>query len=253
MKKSKINFKVNRMVEGIEEKAGRIQVKTIPSVSETEHKEKERAVQELEAEKVLVCIGRKPNTQGIGLENVGVKVDDKGWIITNDLMETSTLGIYAIGDVLGPSKIMLAHVASAEGIIAAENAGGKRLKMDYNIVPNAIFTMPEIAGVGLTELQAVEKGYQIRSDKVLFRNIGKSHVIGEIAGETKIVSDIENGKILGIHIIGPQATDLIAEGVLALKMGCTVKDLAETIHAHPTLSEIVSETANLALDRPLHG
>jgi len=171
----------------------------------------------------------------------------------NERMETNVAGIYAIGDVLGPSKIMLAHVASAEGLIAAENALGQTLRMDYNVVPNAIFTMPEVANVGLTESQALDKGYNLRSDRVLFRNIGKSHVIGEIAGEAKIVSDIENGKILGIHLIGPHATDLIGEGTLALKMGCHVRDLAETIHAHPTLSEIISETAHVALDRPLHG
>lgn len=253
MKKRKINSLLNRTVEGIEEKDGKLLVKITPFVKGTNSGQKEGHTQELAVEKVMLCTGRKPNTSGIGLENTGVETDDNGWIIVNDRMETNVAGIYGIGDILGPSRIMLAHVASAEGLIAAENALGQTLKMDYNVVPNAIFTMPEIASVGLTESQALDKRYKVRSNKTLFRNIGKSHVIGEIAGEAKIVSDIENGKILGIHIIGPHATDLIAEGTLALKMGCHVKDLAETIHAHPTLSEIMSETAHAAMDRPLHG
>ncbi len=253
MKKRKINFLLNRTVEGAVEKDGKILVKIIPSAPEKDLNQKDQGMQELKVEKVMLCIGRKPNTSGIGLENIGVKTDANGWITANEQMETNVAGVYGIGDVLGPSKIMLAHVASAEGLIAAENSLGQLLRMDYNAVPNAIFTMPEVANVGLTESQALDKGYNARSDRVFFRNIGKAQVIGEIAGEAKIVSDIENGKILGIHLIGPHATDLIAEGSLALKMGCRVKDLSETIHAHPTLSEIIFETAHAALDRPLHG
>jgi dihydrolipoamide dehydrogenase len=253
MKKRKIDFLLNRTVEGIEEKDGKILVKIIQSAADADLKQKNQGMQELKVEKVMLCTGRKPNTSGIGLKNIRVGTDASGWITVNERMETNVAGIYAIGDVLGPSKIMLAHVASAEGLIAAENALGQTLKMDYTVVPNAVFTMPEIANVGLTEAQALGKGYTVRSDRVLFRNIGKSHVIGEIDGEAKIVSDIENGKILGIHLVGPHATDLIAEGSLALKMGCHVKDLAETIHAHPTLSEIIPETARVALERPLHG
>jgi dihydrolipoamide dehydrogenase len=167
-------------------------------------------------------------------------------------METSSAGVYAIGDVLGPSKIMLAHVASTEGTVAAENAmEGNRL-MDYSVVPGAIFTMPEVANVGLTETQAKEQGHAIRSDIVLFRALGKAHVIGEIAGQAKIVSDT-GGKILGVHIVGPHATDLIAEGALAIQMGVSVQDLSATIHAHPTLAEIMLETSLKAMDRGLHG
>lgn len=253
MKKRKIDFLLNHTVEGIEEKDGKLHVKTIPFGIDKDLEQTEGHTQELSVEKVMLCAGRKPNTSGIGLENAGVKTDSSGWVTVNEGMEANVSGIYGIGDMLGPSRIMLAHVASAEGLIAAENAMGKAMGMDYNAVPNAIFTMPEIANVGLTESHALDKGYNVRSDKILFRNIGKSHVIGEIAGEAKIVSDIDNGKILGMHITGPHATDLIAEGTLALKMGCNVKDLAETIHAHPTLSEIICETAHAALDMPLHG
>jgi len=168
-------------------------------------------------------------------------------------METNIPGVYAIGDVLGPSKIMLAHVASREGLIAAENAMGRNLTMKYENVPGVIFTMPEIANIGLTEIQAKEKGYPVRADSVLFRNIGKAHVIGEIAGEAKIVSDSENGKILGIHITGIHAGELIAEAGLVMQMGGTVNDLAETIHAHPTLSEIMTEVSLKATGKGIHG
>jgi dihydrolipoamide dehydrogenase len=207
----------------------------------------------VEVEKVLVCIGRKPNTANIGLEKLGVKTDEKGWIIADERMKTSIPGVYAIGDVLGPAKIMLAHVASKEGLIAAENAMGRNRTMDYNIVPGAIFTMPEVANVGLTEAQAKKKGHNVRTDTVLFRNVAKAQVIGELAGEVKIVSDTETGRILGVHMIGPHATDLIGEGTLAIQMGCTVKELAETIHAHPTLAEIMLEASYKALGKALHG
>ena len=175
-----------------------------------------------------------------------------GWIIADESMETNIPGVYAIGDVLGPSKMMLAHVASTEGIVAAESAMGIQRKMDYGCVPGAIFTSPEVADVGLTEALARGDGRDIRSDTVLFRTLGKAQVIGNIAGQAKIVSSPDSGKIMGVHIIGPHAADLIAEGTLAIKMGATVSDLAETIHAHPTLSEIMLETCFSALDRGLH-
>ena len=204
-------------------------------------------------EKVLVCIGRAPNTTGLGLEALGVQVDKKGWVAANERMETRAANVYAIGDILGPSRIMLAHVASAEGLVAAENALGGSREMDYAAVPSAIFTSPEVANAGLTEAQAKEQGYQARSDSVLFRTLGKAQVIGEIAGQAKIVSERGSGRILGVHIIGPHATDLIAEGVLAIQQGAGVQDLAHTIHAHPTLSEIMLETSYKAIDRSLHG
>jgi len=144
-------------------------------------------------------------------------------------------------------------VASTEGLVAAENAMGKRRIMNYDIIPGTAFTMPEVANVGLTEVQAREQGYDVRSDSVLFRNLGKAHVIGEIAGQAKIVSDRESGRILGVHLVGPHASDLIAESALAMQLGCTVKQLADTMHAHPTLPEIMLEASFKALDRPLHG
>ena len=168
-------------------------------------------------------------------------------------MRTNVENIYAIGDVLGLGKVMLAHVASHEGIVAVENAMGGSEKMDYVAVPNAIFTSPEVACVGLTESQALQKGRDIRADTFLFRNIGKSQVIGEIAGQVKIVSEKASGRILGVHMIGPHVTDLISEGTLAIQTGCTVSQLTRTIHPHPTLSEIMQEVAYKALDKGIHG
>jgi dihydrolipoamide dehydrogenase len=148
---------------------------------------------------------------------------------------------------------MLAYVASAEGLVAAENALGGRREVTYDVIPGVVFTVPEVADAGLTEAQAVNQGYDVRCATVLFRNLGKPHVIGEIAGEAKVVFEGGSGKILGVHLVGPHASDLIAEGTLALKVGCTVQDLAETMRAHPTLAEIYTEVSFKALGRPLHG
>ena len=253
MKKRKIDFMVNRTVERVEKDGRKTCVTIGPSPFGKELDEKELTPLSLETDKVLVSIGREPNTAHIGMKALGIKMDKKGWILADERMQTNIPGVYAIGDVLGPSKIMLAHVASREGLVAAENAAGIRMEMDYDVVPGAIFTMPEVACVGLSEIEAEERGYNTRSDKVLFRNLGKAHVIGEIAGEAKIISEAGDGRILGVHMVGPHVTDLIAEATLAINTGCTVKQLAETLHAHPTLSEVMFEVSLKALDRSLHG
>ncbi len=253
MKKRKIKLMVNRIVKRVEDNGENVRAIIGPSPFNQEPKEKDIKPLTVEADMLLVCIGRSPNTANAGLERLGIRMDDRGWIIADERMETSVPDIYAIGDVLGPSKTMLAHVASSEGLVAAENVLEGNKVMNYKVVPGAIFTMPEVANVGLTEAQAREKGCNARSDSILFRTLGKAQVTGEIAGQAKIVSDVENGRILGVHIVGPHATDLIAEGTLAVQSGCTVAELAETIHAHPTLSEIMLEASFKALDRPLHG
>jgi dihydrolipoamide dehydrogenase len=250
MKKHKIPFELNTTVRHIDGGGGGVRVALEDAGG---LRDKRREPLALEVEKVLVCIGREACTEGAGLENIGVSVDAQGWIDTNERMETGTPYVYAIGDALGPAKVMLAHVAAKEGTVAADNAMGGRAAMDYRAVPGVIFTMPEVGNVGLTEAQAREAGLPIRAVKVLFRNLGKPHVMGEIAGEVKIVSHAENGRVLGIHVVGPHASDLIAEGTLAVKLGCTVQELAETIHAHPTLSEVIGEAALKAIDRPIHG
>jgi dihydrolipoamide dehydrogenase len=246
MKKRKIKYMVKQTAERVERNGGRLRVSIGTSLSAPDPKGK--SLLSLEVDKVLVCAGRRPNTSNIGLEKLGVNLDPKGWIVVDERMQTNISGVYAIGDVLGPSRAMLAHVASSEGLAAAENAGGGKRVMDYSVVPGAIFTMPEVANVGLSEAQARAQGLPVRAESVLFRNMGKAQVIGEIAGEAKIVSDAETGRILGVHIVGPHATDLIAEGALAIKMRATVKDLAETIHAHPTLSEVMQEVSRKFLD-----
>ncbi|MBC2715584.1 MAG: dihydrolipoyl dehydrogenase [Desulfobacteraceae bacterium] len=253
MKKRKIKIVLNRTVESVENHNEHLRLSIGKSPFSDTQNDETIPSQIIEAEKVLICVGRKPNTEGIGLKRAGVALDQKGWIIANDKMETNVDDIFAIGDVLGPEKIMLAHVASSEGIVAVENAMGGDRCMKYDTVPGAIFTIPEVANVGLTEAQAKESYGAVRADSVLFRHIGKAHVIGEIAGQVKIISEQDSGKILGVHIVGPHATDLIAEGTLAVQKGCTVKELAETIHAHPTLSEAMMETAMKSSGMEIHG
>lgn len=251
MRKRKIDFFVNRTVRGVKYGQSGLYVNIGLSPFSDKTEGKEPLV--VETEKLLVCIGRRPNTDDIGIDSIGITTDKQGWIQVNNKMGTNIENVYALGDVLGPDKIMMAHVASAEGIVAAENAMGGNRTMKYDVIPGAIFTTPEIAAVGLTETQALNKGIKIRADTVLFRNISKAQVLGDIAGQVKMISQRDTGKILGVHIIGPHATDLIAEGALAVKRGCTVKQLSGTIHAHPTLAEIMLETSLKALDRELHG
>jgi len=247
MKKKKINCLLGQKVKTVKEVNGKLRAALAPS---SEIRAEPTVV---EADQILVCIGRRPNTDGIGLENIGLSPDAGGWIPVNERMETTAADVYAVGDILGPDKIMLAHVASTEGQVAAGNALGRRQAMNYAVVPSAIFTTPEVANVGLTEAQARQQGREIRADSVLFRSLGKAHVIGEIAGQVKVVSDAATGKILGVHIIGPHATELIAEGTLAMRMGAGVQDLAATIHAHPTISEVMLEVSQKALGRAVHG
>ncbi len=253
MKKRKIKFFVNRVVESIDQGQDGLAVTIGPSPMAQNLKAKDNVPVSVQVAKALVCIGRSPNTKGIGLSTIGVETDAKGWIPVDDRMQTAVPNVYAIGDVLGPERVMLAHVASTEAMLAAENAMGGDRVMDYTAVPGAIFTMPEVACVGLTEEQAVNQGMDARTDTVLFRTIGKAQVIGELAGQASIVSDAGSGRVLGVHIIGPHATDLLGEGALAVANHLTVADLAGTIHAHPTLAEIMLEVGLKAQGKALHG
>ncbi len=195
----------------------------------------------IEAEKMLVSIGRAVNSENMGLEELGVNKGQRGEIIVDKNLQTNVEGIYAIGDVTG--GIMLAHLASKEGIVVAELVMGKTSKVNYDVVPAAIFTSPEIGSVGLREKQAVEKGLKYKVGKFQVRGLGKAHAMGEISGMFKIIADEETDKILGAHIIGPHASDLIHEVAVAMEKGLTVKDIAQTIHAHPTLAEGIMEAA----------
>ncbi len=253
MKKRKIKILTDRTVVSARRTGTGVRAEIGPSPFLSPEKAGKVSPSVIEADAILVCVGRTPLTRGIGLETVGVETDPRGWIVADDHLRTSADGIYAIGDVLGPDRVMLAHVASAEGEVAVENALCGDRAMDYAAVPGAIFTSPEVADVGLTEAGAADRGFDVRADTVWFRSLGKAHVIGEIAGQARIISDRESGRVLGVHIVGPHASDLIAEGGLAVATGATAADIAETIHAHPTLAEILMETAFKAVDRPLHG
>ncbi len=199
-----------------------------------------KGLQEYKVDKVLVAVGRRPNVGNLGLEEIGVQIE-KARIVVNAYMETTVPNIYAVGDVTG--GILLAHVASTEGVVAAVNAMGGHKKMDYTVVPSCIYTAPELASVGITEAQAKSQGIQVVVGKSQFTGSGKALAMGENKGLVKIIADAENGKILGAHILGPQATSLISELALAIRLGVTAVELAETIHAHPSLPETVWEAA----------
>ena len=206
----------------------------------------------IKAEKLAVCIGRSPLSKDLGLEAIQLETSPRGWIEVDDRMETKIKDVYAIGDILGPEKIMLAHVASHEGIIAAENAMGQDRKMNYDAIPGAIFTMPEIGTVGLSEAEALKKGMEINCFSTNFRTLGKAHAIDEITGFAKMIVEKGSGKVLGVHIIGAHATDLVAEATLAINKGLSAQDIAHTVHAHPTLSEIMQELALKASGTAIH-
>lgn len=199
---------------------------------------------ELQADAVLVTVGRIPRTAGLGLEDAGIRTKG-GWIVVDEELRTSVPGIYAVGDALGPDKAMLAHVAEAEGVCAAHNCMGGRERMRHDVIPSAIFTSPESASVGLTEDAACAEGRRIRTAVFQVRELGKAQVMGELAGLCKLVADADTGTLLGAHLAGPHAADLVAEAALALRAGLGVHDLVRTIHAHPTLAEGMRETARL--------
>jgi dihydrolipoamide dehydrogenase len=199
--------------------------------------------QNVEAEKILISIGRKPNTEGIGLEKTHIQ-SERGFVKTNEWMETAEPGIYAIGDiVLGTPQ--LAHVGSMEGIVAVSKIAGKEVRPINPLhIPNVTYCHPEIGSVGLTEPKAREQGYDVKVGKFPFTANSRASIVGAHEGFIKIVSDAKYGEILGVHIIGPQASELIAEAVTAMELEATVEDLMWTIHAHPTLAEAMLDASN---------
>ncbi len=199
--------------------------------------------QKLEAEKILIAVGRKPRTDSIGLEKTHIK-PDRGFIKTDSWMQTGEPGVYAIGDiVLGTPQ--LAHVGAMEGIVAVAKIAGKPGKpINPEHIPNCTYCHPEIGSVGLTEARAEELGYNVKVGKFPFTANSRASIVGQHEGFIKIVSDADHGEILGVHIIGPQATELIAEAVAAMELEATVEDLVWTIHAHPTLAEAMLDASN---------
>lgn len=202
------------------------------------------------ADKMLISVGRRMNSRELGLEAVGVNIGNREEILVDDHMETSVPGVYAIGDVTG--KSMLAHVASAQGKVAVSNAMGIVQSINYDVIPAGIFTLPEIGRVGLTEKQAREQGLKFSVGRFRYGGLGKAQAVGETAGQFKIIADEQSKKILGVHIIGVHAADLIHEGALAMEGGLTVTDVADMIHAHPTLSEGLMEAAEDMTGQAIH-
>lgn len=201
------------------------------------------------ADKVLVCIGRRPDTESLQLEKAGVKTE-RGAVVVDEEFRTNIPGIWCIGDA--NAKCMLAHAASAQGIHVAEQIAGKKCGTRMDLVPSCIYTDPEIASVGMTEEQAKEAGIDYKVGRFPFRGNGRSLILGKGTGFVKIIGDSRYGEILGVHIIGPNATELIAECAVAMHLEACVEDLAETIHAHPTVSESIMEAAESFLGGAIH-
>jgi dihydrolipoamide dehydrogenase len=204
----------------------------------------------VEVDKILQSVGRQPRTEKMNLSGLGVRTDQRGYIITDERMMTNVQGVYAIGDVRGPP--LLAHKASKEGIVAAECIAGLPSAADWTVIPETIFTDPELASVGLTVEKATKAGYQVKMARFQFAALGRALSTGETDGFVKVVSRADNGLVLGVQIVGADASNLISEVALAIEMGATVEDIAQTIHPHPTLPEALMEASESAAGRPIH-
>ncbi len=239
IKKKKIKVSTGTLISQVEVLSGKIKATLADG-------------KEIEAEKALISIGRTFNSAHLGLEEIGVEIGSRGEIVVDEFLKTNVEHVYAIGDVT--NKVQLAHVASAQGIVCVENLfkEGKQVAMKYDVVPSCIFTNPEIATVGLTEAEAEQKGMAVSVGKFAFQASGKALCIGHTEGFVKMVAEKGTDKILGVHILGPHATDLIAEGVLAIEQGITVEALSKTIHAHPTLAECMMEAAEAVHGLSVH-
>ena len=226
--------------------AGKVLKKSVKLTIENAKGETE----EISCDKVLVAVGRRPNTSGTGLAKVGVALDEQGRVAIDDHFQTSVEGVYAIGDLVrGP---MLAHKAEEEGIALAEELAGLPGHVNYDAIPNVVYTEPELAMVGRTEAELKEAGLKFNTGRFQFRANGRAKSLGQETGMVKILADKETDRILGVHMVGPRVSELIAEATLAMEFGASAEDLARTSHAHPTLSEVIREAA-LAVDkRALH-
>jgi len=233
-KKSKIRVETGAKCENVQKTANGVKMKVTLSNGKTE---------DVEAEKLLVAVGRAPNTAGIGLENTKVEVD-RGFIKVNPFQQTAEPGIYAIGDVVAGTP-QLAHVASMQGMVAVGKMAGKPVTpINRNRIPGATYTEPGIGSVGLTEAQAKAAGYKVKIGKFPFMANSKATILGSHDGFVKVVADEKYGEILGVHIIGPQAYELISEAVAAMESEATVETMMHTIHAHPTIYEAIGEAFN---------
>ncbi len=216
---------------------------------EVELETKDGGSEKVSVDKVLVAVGRRPNGSGFGLEEIGVEVDERGFVSVNDHLQTNLPHVYAIGDVARPP--LLAHKAMKEGLVAAEHAAGKPAAYD-TLVPSVIYTSPELASVGMTEAEAKEAGFEVRVGTFKLPVLGRAMTLGVNEGLVKLVGDAESDLLLGFHMVGPNAGDLVSEATLALEMGATLEDLALTQHAHPTIAEGIMEAAEVAHGKAVH-
>lgn len=240
MQRAGIKFKTNARVERAEKKDGQINLHVVTP----------QGTEIVPAQKVLVAVGVQPNSDNIGLEALGVTID-RGAIVVDDNMQTNVPGIYAIGDVT--MKLALAHVASAQGVIAVEAIAGKQPRpLDLNSVPRCTYSHPQVASLGLTESQARETGKETSIGKFPFRANGKALALNDYGGFVKIIADKKYGEILGVHMIGPEVTDLTGELSLAKSMELTPNEIAHAVHAHPTLTEVVAEAALGTMGQAIH-
>ena len=219
--------------------------------AELEYADKDGKTHKIKGDKVLVAVGRRPNTDKLGLADVGVKTDNRGFIEVDDNYKTSIDGVYAIGDCIkGP---MLAHKGEEEGVAVAEKIAGHFGHVNYNAIASVVYTWPEVAGVGMTEQEAKEQGREIKVGKFNFAANGRALAVAAKDGFVKIIADKKTDRLLGMHVIGPNASELIAEGALAIEFAASAEDVARTVHAHPTLAETTKEAA-LAVDKnQIHG
>ncbi len=223
---------------------------SVKMVVETEEKG-ETSSQTIEASHLLVAAGRKPVTDDIGAEGLNIDIDDFGVIDADDMMRTGEEGVYAIGDITG--SIWLAHLASREGIVAVDHIVGKEPRpINYDLVPMCTYCEPEVASVGLTEEEARERGYDVKTGQFPFSANAKAAILTKTEGFVKIVSETKYDEVLGLHIIGPKATEIITEGAMAMELESTVEEFLQTIHPHPSLSEAIVEAAHAAMGEALH-
>jgi dihydrolipoamide dehydrogenase len=235
-----VQIHYNAKASQVEDKDGQVTV----------HMNKDGQDEHITADKVMVVVGRKPNSKQLGLEDIGVTITDKGFIQVNEYMQSSIETIFAVGDVAG--QPMLAHKAMREAKVAAEVASGKKSAYDNQVVPSVVFNDPELISVGLTLAQAQEKGYDVYEKRFPYAALARSHFTGRTKGFLKMVATTKDNVLLGVHGVGPHVSEILSEATLAIEMGATVEDVALTIHPHPTISESMGEVADLMMDSSVH-
>ena len=241
LKKMGVEVLLQAKARGWEDKKDRAVVKV---------EQKDGSEATIDADKILLTVGRRPNSENLGLQELGVKIDDKGFIQVDRQQRTNVPGIYAIGDVAG--GLMLAHKASKEAEVAAEVIAGHKAEMDVRCIAAVVFTDPEIASTGMTEAEAKQAGHELKIGKFPFAALGRALSVNDTDGFAKVIGDAKTGEILGVHIVGNGASDLISEASLAIEMGAVLHDVSLTVHPHPTMGESIMEAAKAALGEAIH-